>query len=132
MNKGNTREFDAYRAEARERWGNTDAYREFAEKTKAYPKNAWDSIADRMDEIFKAFALLMKNGAQPETPEVQQLVDTLRNHITENYYTCTPEILAGLGQMYVADERFQSNIDRNGEGTAAFVNKAIQLYRQNR
>ena len=52
---------------------------------------------------------------------------TLQNHITENYYTCTNEILAGLGKMYVADERFKNNIDKHGDGTAAFVSEAIEI-----
>ena len=56
------------------------------------------------------------------------LVKELQDYITENYYTCTNEILAGLGQMYVADERFKANIDKNGDGTAEFVSKAIENY----
>jgi hypothetical protein len=55
-------------------------------------------------------------------------VKTLQDHITGNYYHCTKEILAGLGQMYVADERFKSNIDRHGSGTAAFICEAIAVY----
>ena len=120
--------FDAYKAEARQRWGNTDAYREHAERTKNYSKTKWNELAGEMNEIFAEFALCMKNGETPDSAEVQNLVKALQDHITGNYYPCTNEILAGLGQMYAADERFRSNIDGNGDGTARFVSEAIEAY----
>lgn len=121
-------EFETYKAEAQQRWGKTDAYREHAEKTKGYSKDKFSALAADMDLIFGEFALCMKNGAAPEDREAQELVKKLQNHITDNYYTCTNPILSGLGQMYVADERFQNNIDRHGDGTAAFVSQAIDRY----
>ena len=121
-------EFETYKAEAQQRWGNTDAYREHAEKTKGYSKDKFSALAADMDLIFGEFALCMKNGAAPEDREAQELVKKLQNHITDNYYTCTNPILSGLGQMYVADERFQNNIDRHGDGTAEFVSQAIARY----
>ena len=121
-------EFETYKAEAQQRWGKTDAYREHAEKTKGYSKDKFSALAADMDLIFGEFALCMKNGAAPEDREAQELVKKLQNHITENYYTCTTPILSGLGQMYVADERFQNNIDRHGDGTAEFVSQAIARY----
>ena len=120
--------FDAYKAEARQRWGNTDAYREHAERTKNYSKTKWKELAGEMNEIFAEFALCMKNGETPDSAEVQNLVKALQDHITGNYYPCTNEILAGLGQMYTADERFRSSIDGNGDGTARFVSEAIEAY----
>ena len=120
--------FDAYKAEARQRWGNTDAYREHAEKTKNYSKTKWNELAGEMNEIFAEFALCMKNGETPDSDEAQNLVKALQEHITGNYYPCTNEILAGLGQMYAADERFRSSIDGNGDGTARFVSEAIEAY----
>ena len=120
--------FDAYKAEARQRWGNTDAYREHAERTKNYSKTKWKELAGEMNEIFAEFALCMKNGETPDSAEVQNLVKALQDHITGNYYPCTNEILAGLGQMYAADERFRSSIDGNGDGTARFVSEAIEAY----
>lgn len=120
--------FDAYKAEARQRWGNTDAYREHAEKTKNYSKTKWNELAGEMNEIFAEFALCMKNGETPDSAEAQNLVKALQEHITGNYYPCTNEILAGLGQMYAADERFRSSIDGNGDGTARFVSEAIEAY----
>lgn len=126
MKTPNNIKFETYKAEAQERWGGTDAYREHAEKSKDYSKDRWDAIAAKMDEIFAEFAVCMKNGAQPNSAEAQTLVKKLQNHITEHYYACTDGILAGLGQMYAADERFMTYIDRHAGGTAEFVSKAIE------
>ena len=68
------------------------------------------------------------SGASADSAEAQALVAKLQAHITENYYTCTDEILAGLGKMYVADERFKKNIDKYGEGTAEYVTEGIRIY----
>jgi hypothetical protein len=120
--------FETYKAEAQEKWGKTDAYKEHAEKTKHYSQENWNDLADGMDRIMAQFAVCMRNGAAPASAEAQSLVKSLQEHITANYYHCTKEILAGLGQMYVADERFQNNIDKHGNGTAAFIRDAIQVY----
>ena len=115
-----------YEAEARERWGNTEAYREHEHKTKNYTKEKWAEANDGLMAIFAEFATCKANGATPGSAEAQALVAKLQNHITANHYTCTDEILAGLGKMYVADERFKKNIDMYGEGTAVFASAAIE------
>ena len=117
-----------YEKEARERWGDTSAYREHEEKTKHYTKEKWAEANDGMMVIFAEFDECKKNGASADSVEAQMLVVKLQAHITENYYTCTDEILAGLGKMYVADERFKKNIDKYGEGTAEFAADAIEVY----
>ena len=117
-----------YETEARSRWGNTDAYREHEQKTKNYTKEKWAEANDGLMEIFADFAVCKQNGAEADSAEAQALVTKLQAHITASYYTCTDEILAGLGQMYVADERFKKNIDKYGEGTAEFASKAIRLH----
>ena len=114
--------------ELRERWGGTEAYREHEKKTKGYTKEKWAEANDGLMAIFAEFATCQANGAIPGSPEVQALVAKLQNHITANYYTCTDTILAGLGTMYVADERFKKNIDKYGEGTAEFASQAIAIY----
>ena len=78
--------------------------------------------------IFAEFAELKSKGFVANSPKVQSLVVKLRDYITKNYYTCTDEILAGLGKMYVADERFKNNIDKYGEGTAEFASEAITVF----
>ena len=121
-------QFETYKAEAKEKWGKTDAYKEHVEKTKDYSKDKWSNLAADLDRIMGEFAVCMKNEAAANSDEAQALVKKLQCHINENYYTCTKEILAGLGQMYVCDERFQKNIDKHGDGTAAFVSEAIGIY----
>ena len=84
-------------------------------------------IASEMMEIFAEFGKI--SGEKPESEEAQELVKKLQNFITKNYYNCTDEILFGLGQMYVFDERFTENIDKaGGKGTAEFVSKAIDAH----
>ena len=117
-----------YENKARERWGDTSAYREHQEKTKHYTKEKWAEANDGMMAIFAEFAVCKNSGASANSAEAQALVAKLQAHITANYYTCTDEILAGLGQMYVADERFKKNIDKYGEGTAEFAAEAIGVY----
>ena len=117
-----------YENEARERWGDTSAYREHEEKTKHYTKEKWAEANDGMMVIFAEFEACKQNGAKADSVEAQELVAKLQAHITANYYTCTDEILAGLGKMYVADERFKKNIDKHGEGTAVFASAAIEVY----
>ena len=120
--------FEKHKAEAKEKWGKTEAYKEHSEKTRNYSKGKWNDLAQEMDQIMAEFALCMKNGEAPESVEAQNLVKVLQIHITQNYYNCTNQILAGLGQMYVADERFKNYIDKHGDGTAAYVCEAIQIY----
>ena len=117
-----------YETESRSRWGNTDAYREHEQKTKNYTKEKWAEANDDMMAIFAEFAACKDSGASADSSEAQVLVAKLQAHITANYYTCTDEILAGLGKMYVADERFKKNIDKYGEGTVAFAADAIAAY----
>jgi hypothetical protein len=119
---------DKYRKEIRDRYGDTDAYREHEQKTKNYTKEKWVEVNDGLMAIFAEFAACKESGASADSAEAQGLVAKLQAHITANYYTCTDEILAGLGQMYVADERFKKNIDKYGEGTAEFATEAIATY----
>ena len=119
-----------YKTEARSRWGNTAVYREHEQKTKNYTKEKWAEANDGLMAIFAEFAALKNNGFTENAPEVQSLVGKLQDFITQNYYTCTDEILVGLGKMYACDERFKKNIDKYGEGTAEFASKAIAVFCQ--
>ena len=82
----------------------------------------------RLHRCLREFFACKDSGASADSAEAQALVAKLQTHITANYYTCTDEILAGLGKMYVADERFKKNIDKYGEGTAEFASAAIEIY----
>ncbi len=119
---------DSYSMEVFDRWGNTDEYREHEQKTKNYSKEKWAEANDGLMAIFAEFAACKDSGVSADSDEAQALVAKLQAHITENYYTCTDEILAGLGKMYVADERFKKNIDKYGDGTAEFAADAIEVY----
>ena len=117
-----------YQVEVRERYGGTAAYREHEQKTKNYTKEKWAEANDGLMAIFAEFAVCKNSGESADSDEVQALVAKLQAHITDNYYTCTDEILAGLGKMYIADERFKKNIDKHGGGTAEFASAAIEGY----
>ena len=118
----------SYETEARERYGNTAAYIEHEQKTKNYTKEKWAEANDGLMAIFAEFSACKNSGMSADSDEAQALVAKLQAHITENYYTCTDEILAGLGTVYVADERFKKNIDKYGEGTAVLVSDAILVF----
>lgn len=121
-------ECNQYEAEAKQRFGNTDAYKEYTEKTANYAKDKWQEVNNGLISIFAKFAKCMNNGHTVDSSEAQAIVIELQSYITENYYNCTKEILAGLGQMYVADERFKNNIDKHADGTAEFISKTIEIY----
>ncbi|HIH7874928.1 TPA: MerR family transcriptional regulator [Streptococcus suis] len=119
-------QLEAYKTEAKERWGQTAAYAEFEE---GYDASKDQAFAREMHSIFEAFGKMQ--SLEASLPDVQVQVATLQAYITENFYTCTKEILQGLGLMYVEDERFSANIDRaGGPGTASFVSQAIAIYCQ--
>ena len=117
-----------YAKEVRERWGETEAYKESERRTANYSQSDWNALYDGMDAIMSGFAELKEEGASPDSEQARLQVEKLRLFITERMYTCTDEILAGLGQMYVADERFTKNIDKHGEGTADYISEAIKEY----
>ena len=123
---------EKYEKEAYERWGDTSTYREHVEKTKNYAKEKWAEANDGLMAIFAEFSACKNSGASADSDEAQALVAKLQAHITANYYTCTDEILAGLGKMYVADERFKKNIDKYGDGTAEFAAEGIRIYVENK
>jgi DNA-binding transcriptional MerR regulator len=118
-----------YAKEVEERWGNTNAYRESQKKSAKYDKNDWAKITEDGDKIFKKLASLIDRNA--EDPEVQESIEAWRNHISKYFYECTPEILRGLGEMYVNDSRFTENIDKYGKGLSVFLRDAIQIYCDN-
>ena len=114
---------EQYAAEVKARWGNTAAYQESAQRPAADQK---DAAAGLMAQFARMGRL---RTGDPAGQEAQAAVRELQEFITKHFYTCTPEILAGLGQMYTADDRFRASIDAaGGEGTADFAGKAIAVY----
>lgn len=118
---------EEFAAEAKKRWGNTEAFRESQEKTAGKTDSQLQQYGSELMAFFSRLGEV-KNAA-PSDPVPQTIVAELQQFITEHYYRCTKQILMGLGQMYAADERFQENIDAaGGAGTAAFASEAIAYY----
>ena len=118
---------DAYAAEAKKRWGKTDAYKEFEQKTAGQTQAQQDAAGNGLMAIFSRMGTI--RTTDPASPEAQALVKELQDHITANYYTCTKQILRGLGMMYIAGDEMTENIDKaGGEGTAQFAHEAIEVY----
>ena len=117
-----------YEDEAKLRWGATDAYKESQAKTAGYSKEKWNDVLAGMNGIFCEFSECKNCGESADSETARRLVKKLQDYITANFYHCTDDILAGLGQMYVCDERFKNNIDKCGEATAEFVAEAIKIY----
>lgn len=119
--------YDAYAAEAKERWGKTDAYKEFEKKTQGKSKAEMQSTGDGLMAIFEEIGAI--RHLAPESEDAQALIAKLQAFISEHYYTCTPQILRGLGMMYIAGDSMTENIDKaGGPGTAEFTHKAIEIY----
>ena len=116
-----------YDLEVKEKWGNTKQYEEYKQKNENKSKQELENINNEFINIFIELGALKQLPL--ESQKVQKKIKSLQEFITTNYYNCTNEILKGLGQMYVNDERFKKNIDKvGGAGTAEFVNKAIWVY----
>ena len=120
-------EIDKYEAEVKAKWGNTKAYQEYKQKDIARNKDSYGKLAKELMTMFSELGEL--KHLTPNADEVQMKISALQKFITDNYYVCTNEILSGLGEMYVSDERFKNNIDKvGGDGTADFVKQAIAVY----
>ena len=115
-----------YADEAKEKYGNTDKYKMFQEKTKNYSKSDWTNLYEKIEMIFKKFASVMDKGEASE--EAQNLVKEWKNFISENLYDCNNETLLGLAKLYINDKRFTKNIDKHKAGLADFISKSIQIY----
>lgn len=120
-------EIEQYKEEAKQKWGDTEAYREYEQKASKRGDDKNAELAERMMTMLSQIGELKK--LSPDDKAVQEKIADLQSFITENYYECTNEILGGLGQMYVSDERFKKNIDKaGGDGTAKFISQAIEVY----
>lgn len=119
-----------YTEEVKQRWGNTDAYKESNSKTSKYNKDDWQRISNEQSLIYKKFVDNMDKGFADS--KVQEAVQEWKNNLSKNFYNCTDEILKGLGDMYVNDERFTKNIDKHKEGLSVFLRDAFHYYCNNK
>lgn len=122
-----TKKLDEYARQAKAAWGQTDAYKEFEKKMECMSQEDNQVLAAEFMELFAEFGA-MKQCA-PEEPRVQSQVQKLQDYITQHFYTCTREILKGLGKMYAGGGSMTENIDKvGGDGTARFAAEAIEVY----
>ena len=122
-----TGKIDEYAAKAKASWGTTSAYKEFEEKSKGRTKEENEKIYKGMIDIFEEFGQI--RNTDPASEEAQAMAAKLQDYITEHMYTCTKEILDGLGKMYAGGGEFTTTIDKmGGEGTAVFASQAIEIY----
>lgn len=117
-----------YEKEVKERWGNTDAYKQSMEKTSKYTKEDWERISETQNNNLKTLCELYNSGVSYDDERVQETVDRARQFITDYFYNCTLEIFSNLGQMYVQDERFTAFYEKYAIGLAEYYNNAIQHY----
>ena len=122
-----TKKMDEYAAQAKASWGHTEAYREFEKKSQGRTREESGMLGEQMMQIFADFGAIRRES--PASDAAQALVQKLKDFITAHYYTCTDQILAGLGQMYAAGGDMTCNIDHaGGEGTAKFACEAIRTF----
>lgn len=124
-----TKKIDEYCRQAKERWGTTEAYRQYEEKSQGRSKEDEAAIANGVMELFAEFGWLMEMGERPEGEKAQRQVKKLQAYFTEHFYDCKEEILSGLGKMYGGGGAFTESINgAAGEGCAQFAAKAIEAY----
>lgn len=116
---------EQYKEEVKERWGQSEAYREFVQRQQK--GEIFEKSETQMMSLLTEIGMLREQP--PADRKVQDKIRELQSFITDHYYNCTNEILKNLGVMYTEDERFRQNIDKaGGSGTAAFVRQAIEVY----
>jgi hypothetical protein len=116
---------DQYEDEARERWGHTDAWKQSKERARSYTRDDWKRIQAEADDLSHRFVALMQAGTPASSVEAMDLAEEHRQQITRWHYDCSYEIHRGLGEMFVADERFTKNIDQTAPGLAAYMREAF-------
>jgi DNA-binding transcriptional MerR regulator len=114
-----------YADEVRERWDNTEAYKESARRTKQYGPEDWEAIRAESEAIYARLAELMQQGMAANDPAVQAAVEDHRAHLERWFYPCSRQMHHGLGELYVGDPRFATNLDKVAPGFARFLRDAI-------
>jgi len=117
---------DPHAAEAEERWGDTEAYRESKRRTKAYTDSDWAEIHAQIEAIEVGLAEAMVEGVSADAERAMDLAEEARSHIDRWFYPCSPTMHTALAEMYVADGRFRAHYDDRAEGLAEYVASAIR------
>lgn len=116
----------AYEAEAQARWGETDAYKVSAKRTKAYTAADWQTINEQQNAIYDEMAAAMQSGREPGDDQVTGIAERHRLFIDRWFYPCSRKMHCGLADLYEADDRFAETIDKHGDGLASFLASAIR------
>ncbi len=114
-----------YEPEVKERWGDTEAYRESARRTAGYTREDWQRFKTESEEITLAIAALMDEGVSPDDERAMEAVERHRVQIDHWFYPCSHQMHRNLGEMYVADPRFTATYERIRPGMAEYVRDAI-------
>jgi DNA-binding transcriptional MerR regulator len=117
---------EEYQAEAEERWGDTEAWAQSERRTAAYTKEDWLRIRAEGDDLERRFAAALAEGVPADSERAMDLAEEHRQQISRNFYDCPPAMHAGLGRMYVEDERFTAHYERIAPGLAQYVSTAVQ------
>ena len=118
--------FDEHDAEVRERWGDTEEWRQSRQRTAAYSKQDWLEVKAEGEDVERRFAEALRDGVPADSGRAMDLAEEHRQQISRNFYDCPPEMHAGLGRMYVEDERFTAYYERIAPGLAQYVSTAVQ------
>ncbi|MGW3011973.1 MerR family transcriptional regulator [Streptomyces sp. NPDC001219] len=116
---------DAHTAEAEERWGHTDAYKESQRRTAAYTKEDWQRLTGELDALHHKMADLLAQGVAAESAAAMDVAEEHRQFICGAYYDCSHELHSCLGEMYVTDERFSATYEAIRPGLAVYLRDAI-------
>ena len=117
---------DKYEDEVKQRWGETDAYKESARRTRKYGDKDWAAIKAETNAIFDEAADAMQRGVKPDSAAAKSFAERHRQHIERWFYPCSNAMHANLADMWEADERFKSNIDKHSPGLTAWLATAVR------
>jgi DNA-binding transcriptional MerR regulator len=117
---------DQYEEEVQERWGETDAYAQSKRRTSGYTKQDWHRVKEEGEAVERRFAEALRSGVPADSEQAMDIAEEHRQQISRNFYDCPPGMHAGLGRMYVEDERFTAHYERRAPGLAQYVSTAVQ------
>jgi MerR family transcriptional regulator, thiopeptide resistance regulator len=117
---------DQYDEEVQERWGESDAYKESKRRTSSYSKDDWLRIKAEGEDVEARFAAALAAGVPVDSQQAMDIAEAHRQQISRNFYDCPPGMHAGLGRMYVEDERFAAHYEQRAPGLAQYVSAAVQ------
>ncbi|MEX5721341.1 MerR family transcriptional regulator [Geodermatophilus maliterrae] len=117
---------EEYEAEAEQRWGDTEAWAQSQRRTRAYTKDDWVRVKAEGEDVEARMAAALRAGVAPDSPQAMDLAEEARQQISRNFYDCSPEMHAGIGRMYVEDERFTAHYEQRAPGLAQWVSTAVQ------